>query len=67
MIRPVHVAFYFDQSSYKFNKCPDTFEQLYRQPLVVTYDYSYEQMRKRGVIFPSSDMKSGISATTSVL
>jgi hypothetical protein len=57
--KPVHVAFYFDQSSYKIEHGPST-QQLYVNPLVVTYDYSYDQMRKRGVIFPSSDMKSGI-------
>jgi hypothetical protein len=57
--KPVHVAFYFDQSSYKIEHGPST-QQLYINPLVVTYDYSYDQMRKRGVIFPSSDMKSGI-------
>ncbi len=57
--KPVHVAFYFDQSSYKIEHGPST-QQLYINPLVVTYDYNYDQMRKRGVIFPSSDMKSGI-------
>jgi hypothetical protein len=57
--KPVHMAFYFDQSSYKIEHGPST-QQLYINPLTVTYDYSYDQMRKRGVIFPSSDMRSGI-------
>ena len=57
--RPVHVAFYFDQSSYKIEHGPST-QHLYINPLVVTYDYRYDPMLKRGEIFPSSDMESGI-------
>ena len=57
--RPVHVAFYFDQSSYNIEHGPST-QQLYINPLVVTYDYEYDSMRKHGEIFPSSDMESGI-------
>lgn len=57
--RPVHVAFYFDQSSYKIEHGPST-QHLYINPLVVTYDYKFDPMLKRGEIFPSSDMESGI-------
>jgi hypothetical protein len=56
---PVHVAFYFDQSSYKIEHGPST-QHLYINPLVVTYDYKFDPMLKRGEIFPSSDMESGI-------
>jgi hypothetical protein len=58
-MRPVHVAFYFDQSSYNIEHGPST-QQLYINPLVVTYDYDYDPMTHRGEIFPSSDMESGI-------
>jgi hypothetical protein len=57
--RPVHVAFYFDQSSYKIEHGPST-QHLYVNPLVVTYDYKFDPMLKRGEIFPSSEMESGI-------
>jgi hypothetical protein len=57
--RPVHVAFYFDQSSYSIEHGPTT-QQLYINPLVVTYDYDYDTLTHRGEIFPSSDMESGI-------
>jgi hypothetical protein len=57
--RPVHIAFYFDQSSYKIEHGPST-QHLYINPLVVTYDYKFDPMLKRGEIFPSSDMESGI-------
>jgi hypothetical protein len=56
---PVHIAFYFDQSSYKIEHGPST-QHLYINPLVVTYDYKFDPMLKRGEIFPSSDMESGI-------
>jgi hypothetical protein len=57
--RPVHIAFYFDQSSYSINHGPTT-QQLYINPLVVTYDYEYDSLTHRGEIFPSTDMDSGI-------
>lgn len=57
--RPVHVAFYFDQSSYSIEHGPTT-QQLYINPLVVTYDYDYDTLTHRGEIFPSTDMESGI-------
>jgi hypothetical protein len=57
--RPVHIAYYFDQSSYSIEHGPTT-QQLYINPLVVTYDYDYDTMTHRGEIFPSTDMESGI-------
>ncbi len=57
--RPVHIAFYFDQSSYSIEHGPTT-QQLYINPLVVTYDYEYDTLTHRGEIFPSTDMESGI-------
>lgn len=57
--RPVHVAFFFDQSSYSIEHGPTT-QQLYINPLVVTYDYEYDTLTHRGEIFPSADMESGI-------
>ena len=56
---PVHIAFFFDQLEYSIghaqnNKC------LYISPLVVTYDYQFDDMSKRGEIYPSSDMDSGM-------
>jgi hypothetical protein len=57
--RPVHIAFYFDQSSYSIEHGPST-QQLYINPLVVTYDYEYDTLTHRGNIFPSTDMESGI-------
>jgi energy-coupling factor transporter ATP-binding protein EcfA2 len=57
--RPVHIAFYFDQSSYSIEHGPST-QQLYINPLVVTYDYEYDPLTHRGEIFPSTDMESGI-------
>lgn len=57
--RPVHIAFYFDQSSYSIEYGPST-QQLYINPLVVTYDYEYDTLTHRGEIFPSSDTESGL-------
>lgn len=57
--RPVHIAFYFDQSSYSIEHGP-TNQQLYINPLVVTYDYEYDTLTHRGEIFPSTDMESGL-------
>lgn len=56
---PVHIAFFFDQLEYSIghaqnNKC------LYISPLVITYDYLFDDMSKRGEIYPSSDMDSGM-------
>lgn len=57
--KPVHVAFYFDQSSYKIEHGPST-QQLYINPLVISYDYKYCPMRNLGFIYPSADSKTGI-------
>jgi len=57
--RPVHIAFYFDQASYSIEHGPTT-QQLYINPLVVTYGYEYDSMTHRGEIYPSSDTESGI-------
>ena len=57
--RPVHLAFYFDQSSYSIEYGPST-KNLYISPLVVTYDYDFDEITHRGEIFPSSNMESGM-------
>lgn len=57
--RPVHLAFYFDQSSYSIEYGPTT-KNLYISPLVVTYDYDFDEITHRGEIFPSSNMESGM-------
>lgn len=57
--RPVHIAFYFDQSSYLIEYGPNN-QNLYINPLVVTYDYEFDEATHRGRIFPSSDVESGM-------
>jgi len=57
--KPVHVAFYFDQSAYSIEYGPST-KSLYISPLVITYDYEFDDITHRGEIFPSSDMDSGM-------
>lgn len=57
--RPVHVAFYFDQSAYAIEFGPNN-KNLYINPLVVTYDYDFDEIQHRGSIFPSSEMDSGL-------
>lgn len=57
--KPVHVAFYFDQSSYAIEFGPNN-KNLYINPLVVTYDYDFDEIQHRGSIFPSSEMDSGL-------
>lgn len=57
--KPVHVAFYFDQSAYIIEFGPNN-KNLYINPLVVTYDYDFDEIRHRGSIFPSSEMDSGL-------
>ena len=53
--RPVHVAFYFDQSSYAIEFGPSS-QNLYISPLVITYDYDFDEIQHKGSIFPSSEM-----------
>ena len=57
--KPVHVAFYFDQSAYAIEFGPNN-KNLYINPLVVTYDYDFDEIQHRGSIFPSSEMDSGL-------
>lgn len=57
--RPVHVAFYFDQSSYVIEYGPNN-HNLYINPLVITYDYSFDDITHKGSIYPSSEMDSGL-------
>ena len=57
--RPVHVAFYFDQSAYAIEFGPNS-HNLYINPLVITYDYDYDEIQHKGSIFPSSEMDSGL-------
>lgn len=58
-VRPVHVAFYFDQSSYAIEFGPNS-HNLYINPLVITYDYDFDEIQHRGSIYPSSEMDSGL-------
>lgn len=55
--KPVHIAFYFDQSTYAIEFGPNN-KNLYINPLVVTYDYDFDEIQHRGSIFPSSEMSS---------
>ncbi len=57
--RPVHVAFYFDQSSYAIEYGPNS-RNLYINPLVITYDYDFDEIQHKGTIFPSSESESGL-------
>jgi len=57
--KPVHVAFYFDQSSYAIEFGPNN-KNLYINPLVVTYDYDFDEIQHKGSIYPSSEMDSGL-------
>lgn len=57
--KPVHVAFYFDQSAYAIEFGPSN-KNLYINPLVVTYDYDFDEIQHKGSIFPSSEMDSGL-------
>ncbi len=57
--KPVHIAFYFDQSTYAIEFGPNN-KNLYINPLVVTYDYDFDEIQHRGSIFPSSEMDSGL-------
>lgn len=58
-LRPVHIAFYFDQSSYAIEFGPNS-HNLYINPLVITYDYDFDEIQHKGSIFPSSEMDSGL-------
>ena len=58
-LKPVHVAFYFDQSSYTIEFGPNN-QNLYISPLVITYDYDFDEIQHKGSIYPSSEMDSGL-------
>ena len=57
--KPVHVAFYFDQSKYEVQEKLDD-GKLYSNPFVVTYDFSYDSIMHTGSISPSSRSQTGI-------
>lgn len=57
--RPVHVAFYFDQSSYAIEYGPNS-HNLYINPLVITYGYTFDEIQHRGSIYPLSETDSGL-------
>ena len=57
--KPVHLAFYFDQSSYQISYGP-TDKDLIINPLVITYDYNFDEMEQRGTIYPSCEMNAGL-------
>ena len=57
--KPVHVAFYFDQSAYAIEFGPNN-QNLYINPLVITYDYDFDEIQHKGSIYPSSEMDSGL-------
>lgn len=57
--KPVHVAFYFDQSAYSIEFGPNN-KNLYINPLVVTYDYDFDEIQHKGIVYPSSEMDSGL-------
>lgn len=57
--RPVHVAFYFDQSSYSIEYGPSN-HNLYISPLVINYDYDFDEIQHKGCIYPSSETDSGL-------
>lgn len=57
--KPVHVAFYFDQSAYSIEFGPNN-KSLYISPLVVTYDYDFDEIQHKGIVYPSSEMDSGL-------
>lgn len=59
MEHPVHILYMFDQSSFNIEYGPSN-QNLYITPLVVTYDYEYDDITKQGAIFPSSDVDSGM-------
>jgi hypothetical protein len=57
--QPVHVAYLFDQSRYHLGYAPRA-KQLLVSPLVITYEYEYSEIFKRGSIAPSSEADEGL-------
>lgn len=56
---PVHIVYLFDQSEYHLGYAPRA-KQLLVSPLVVTYEYEYDEIFKRGSIAPSSEADEGL-------
>ncbi len=56
---PVHLAFFFDQMEYSIGHAQNK-KSLYISPLVITYDYHFDEVSKKGDIYPSSEMDSGM-------
>ena len=52
--RPVHIAYFFDQATYSIQYGANT-QYHYISPLVITYDYEYDEMTNQGRIYPTSD------------
>lgn len=59
--QPVHIAYLFDQSEYQIDNAPRA-KHLVVSPLIVTYQYMYDESVKQGLIGPSSDADEGIFA-----
>lgn len=57
--RPVHITYSFDQSSYDLTKS-NRHRHLVVSPLVITYEYTFDEAYKKGSIAPSSDADSGL-------
>lgn len=55
---PVHLAFYFDQSSFTVDYGQR--QNLYINPLVVTYSYDYDSIGHHGRLYPSMESDSGL-------
>lgn len=58
-IRPVHLAYFFDQSEYRVIPAPRT-DHLTVSPLVVTYEYTYDRTFRRGEIAPATYAADGL-------
>lgn len=59
--QPVHVLYMFDQSQYMVEYGPRA-RQLLVSPLVITYEYEYNEIFQRGTITPSSEAEEGVFA-----
>lgn len=57
--KPVHIAFFFDQSAYAIEYGASS-HNLYITPLVITYQYEFDAIEHRGKIYPSSEAESGL-------
>lgn len=57
--KPVHVAYYFDQSKYKVDRVQDE-GKLYSNPFVISYAFDYDKIEHKGTISPSSRAETGI-------